>query len=65
MQFLDDLVVASCNHVWLIVAMVVFDEVHAVFLVGVEAEVRCGVGNEPVLTVRSGEAVAKVLVPLG
>src|SRR5882757_7485069 len=45
----DSSVVASRNHVWLVVAMVVFDEVHAAFLVGVEAEVWCGVGYRPYL----------------
>ena len=37
----DLLIVASRNHVWLVVAVVVFDEVHAPFFVGVEAEVWC------------------------
>ena len=43
----DSFIVTGCNHVWFIVAVVVFDEVHAAFFVGVEAEVRCGVGNGP------------------
>ena len=43
----DRLIVASRDHVWLVVAVVVFDEVHAAFFVGVEAEVWCGVGDGP------------------
>ena len=43
----DGFVVAGCNHVWLVIAIVVFNEVHAAFLVGVEAEVWCGVGDRP------------------
>lgn len=43
----DGFVVASRNHVWLVITMVVFNEVHAAFLVSVEAEVWCRVGDGP------------------
>jgi len=43
----DRLIIASRNHVWRVVAVVVFDEVHATVFVGVEAEVWCGVGDGP------------------
>jgi len=40
----DRLIVASRNHVWLAVAVAVFNEVHAAFFVGVEADDWYGVG---------------------
>jgi len=63
----DRLIVASRNHVWLVVAVVVFDEVHAAFFVGVEAEVWCGVGDGPDFggAVEARQVVANVLVSFG
>ena len=43
----DSFVVASRNHVRLVIAVVVFDGVHAALLVGVETEVWCGAGDRP------------------
>jgi len=58
----DRPIVASRNRVWLVVAVVVFDEGHAAFFVGVEAEV---LEMDQTLTVRSRQAVADVLVSFG
>ena len=43
----DSLVITGRNHVWFVVAVVVFDEVYAAFFMGVDAEVWCRVGNGP------------------
>jgi len=57
----DRLIVTSRNHVWLVVAVVVFDEVHAAFFVGIE------VGDGPDFdgAVEARQAVANVLVSFG
>jgi len=43
----DRLIVASRNHVWLVVAVVASDEVHAAFFVGIESEGWYGFGDGP------------------
>ena len=49
-------VVTGRNHVWLVVAVVVFDGSHVAFFVGVEDECWCGV---QILTVRSRQAAVE------
>jgi hypothetical protein len=43
----DSLVITGRNHVWFVVAVVVFDEVYAAFFMGVDAKVWCRVGDRP------------------
>jgi len=56
----DRLIVASRNHVWLVIAVIVFDEVHAAFSWASKLKFGVGLEMDQTLTVRSRQAVANV-----